>query len=342
MVRRKPDQWWSPIDLFDHLRQSMPKSRLEVYVDSDEGSYKGNNNEPYGIDTVKYRMARRAAFLKGSRKNWIRIDGFFEEGMPLAFVADRQETLYRALSILKHDLPQNKLEFKPPQQPKKPYSPPGQVLKANLDKMALGSDAAMIETFNPNEKRAWTDNEAKISLVSKWMELNEIPNKEDRDGLRPVILDILRGKKTWADLKTLTKYKNELNNFRKIAAIACVGVERDFSVLHAFHLMYLGFSNELIRVRVSSEIVEAEILIAAAKEADAAMDVTTPGGIDLNASHLDMQIKRDGQGVPLPLAQQDMAQLNRIQGFEPEILEIKPAINLPVIRELQQKLQTAV
>jgi len=34
-----------------------------------------------------------------------------------------------------------------------------------------------------------------------------------------------------------------------------------------------------------------------------------------------------------------MAQLGRIQGFEPEIIEIKPAVNVPIISELQQKLQ---
>ena len=65
------------------------------------------------------------------------------------------------------------------------------------------------------------------------------------------------------------------------------------------------------------------------------------GGIDFNAANLNMQIKRDGRGVPLPLAQQDMDQLNRIQGFEPEIIEIKPAVNLPILSELQQKLQSS-
>jgi len=64
------------------------------------------------------------------------------------------------------------------------------------------------------------------------------------------------------------------------------------------------------------------------------------GGIDLNSANLNFQIKRDGRGVPLPLGQQDMAQLSRIQGFIPEIIEIKSAVNLPIISELQQKLQS--
>jgi hypothetical protein len=83
------------------------------------------------------------------------------------------------------------------------------------------------------------------------------------------------------------------------------------------------------------------------KEGDSAMfaehkTMSGPGGIDFNAMNLNLQIKRDGRGVPLPLALQDMAQLNRIQGFEPEIIEIKPAVNLPILNELQQKLQSVL
>ncbi len=67
---------------------------------------------------------------------------------------------------------------------------------------------------------------------------------------------------------------------------------------------------------------------------DPAMRVDHLGGIDMNSANMNLQIKRDGRGVPLPLAQQDMAQLNAIQGFEPEILEIKPAVNLPILKEI--------
>ncbi len=71
---------------------------------------------------------------------------------------------------------------------------------------------------------------------------------------------------------------------------------------------------------------------------DQAQLADNKGGIDLNSANLDLQIKRDGRGVPLPLIQQDMLQLSRIQGFEPEIIEIKPAVNLPILNELQQEL----
>ncbi len=66
---------------------------------------------------------------------------------------------------------------------------------------------------------------------------------------------------------------------------------------------------------------------------DAAMK--DPGGIDMNSANLDLQIKRDGKGVPLPLSQQDMALLSRIEGFVPRIIAIKPASSLPIFSKIQ-------
>ena len=43
----------------------------------------------------------------------------------------------------------------------------------------------------------------------------------------------------------------------------------------------------------------------------------------LGTSHI--QLKRDGAGVPLPLAQQDLAQLAGLQGLTPVILDVRPA-----------------
>ncbi len=52
------------------------------------------------------------------------------------------------------------------------------------------------------------------------------------------------------------------------------------------------------------------------------------GGIDFNPAALDLQIKRDGQGVPLPLLQQPVKSMN-IEGFQPVIIQISP-INIPL------------
>jgi len=53
------------------------------------------------------------------------------------------------------------------------------------------------------------------------------------------------------------------------------------------------------------------------------------GGIALNSKLMSLQIKRDGNGVPLPISQQPLDQIN-IQGFVPQIISIKP-IDLPVL-----------
>ncbi len=57
-----------------------------------------------------------------------------------------------------------------------------------------------------------------------------------------------------------------------------------------------------------------------------------PGGIDLNPALLDLQIKRDDNGIPLPVSQQPLNKMN-IQGFVPVITNIVPIqelmVNLP-------------
>ncbi len=65
------------------------------------------------------------------------------------------------------------------------------------------------------------------------------------------------------------------------------------------------------------------------------------GGIDFNPAHLNLQIKRDGKGVPLPVAQQDFSHI-RLEGLTPIILDIKPATlqNLPFLLSQAEKEST--
>ncbi len=59
------------------------------------------------------------------------------------------------------------------------------------------------------------------------------------------------------------------------------------------------------------------------------------GGIDFNPAALDLQIKRDGQGVPLPLPQQPVGDM-RIDGFLPVIINIAP-VNIPLLLGLTEE-----
>ncbi len=63
--------------------------------------------------------------------------------------------------------------------------------------------------------------------------------------------------------------------------------------------------------------------------ADKVLKTTSPGGIALDAAMLDLQIKRDGNGVPLPVSQQPLDKIN-IQGFVPRIISIQP-VDLPAL-----------
>jgi hypothetical protein len=57
------------------------------------------------------------------------------------------------------------------------------------------------------------------------------------------------------------------------------------------------------------------------------------GGIDFNAANLNLQIKRDGKGVPLPISQQNLENIH-IDGLIPVILNIKPVLETPLLSEL--------
>lgn len=54
------------------------------------------------------------------------------------------------------------------------------------------------------------------------------------------------------------------------------------------------------------------------------------GGIDLNPQLLDLQIKRDDTGIPLPIQQQPIGDMN-IDGFLPVIINVAPVTNLPLL-----------
>gem|GEM_PF-6374949 len=67
---------------------------------------------------------------------------------------------------------------------------------------------------------------------------------------------------------------------------------------------------------------------------DAAM--TAKGGIDLNSKNLDLQIKRDAKGMPLPAQLQNLDSI-KIDGLYPVILNVTPVTNLPLLLGLKEK-----
>jgi len=58
-----------------------------------------------------------------------------------------------------------------------------------------------------------------------------------------------------------------------------------------------------------------------------------PGGIDMNSSNLELQIKQDGNGMPLPIDRQELENIT-INGLVPLILDIKPLTATPLFAQL--------
>ena len=62
-------------------------------------------------------------------------------------------------------------------------------------------------------------------------------------------------------------------------------------------------------------------------------DAAAKGGIDFAQSNLDMQIRRDGAGMVLPVSQQNLENI-RIDGLVPEILSVQPAAGSPLFNNI--------
>lgn len=73
----------------------------------------------------------------------------------------------------------------------------------------------------------------------------------------------------------------------------------------------------------------ADTQMLGSREYSQQTDTFTKGGIDLNPALLDLQIKQDANGIPLPLPQQPIESMS-IEGFIPIIIQAIP-INLPLL-----------
>ncbi|MCA9402642.1 MAG: hypothetical protein KC897_02575, partial [Candidatus Omnitrophica bacterium] len=82
--------------------------------------------------------------------------------------------------------------------------------------------------------------------------------------------------------------------------------------------------------RRSQEPAETVTVAAADAAVTAEVKPDTTGGIDLNPRMLDLQIKRDSEGIPLPVNQQPLENMN-VTGFVPLIINVTPMTNLPLL-----------
>jgi len=86
----------------------------------------------------------------------------------------------------------------------------------------------------------------------------------------------------------------------------------------------------------AAKFAGADKAMLAASRRPAVEEVKDLGGINLNPALLNLQIKRDGNGVPLPLPQQPIGNM-KIEGFLPVIINVTPINNLPFILGIGEK-----
>ncbi|MCB9758009.1 MAG: hypothetical protein H6753_06280 [Candidatus Omnitrophica bacterium] len=91
---------------------------------------------------------------------------------------------------------------------------------------------------------------------------------------------------------------------------------------------YLRVLKLRLNSAAASSAVNDKAIVASSPTVE---DQATKGGIDFDSTTMDLQIKRDGKGVPLPLLQQNLELIN-IPGLFPVIINIMPinAQNLPI------------
>ncbi len=83
-----------------------------------------------------------------------------------------------------------------------------------------------------------------------------------------------------------------------------------------------------------STIMDGVASVSTDDQAMSSMEKTDAvGGIDLNPVNMNLQIKRDSQGVPLPLNVQPIDSM-QIDGFSPVIIQILPIHQLPLLSDL--------
>ncbi len=123
-------------------------------------------------------------------------------------------------------------------------------------------------------------------------------------------------KDSWAFSRADRQWNKTLQNFYDVAAREWkTRIGRDSAMTAESRILDEKFSNKEIFGAQTGEKAKAEY-----------------GGIDFNPAHLNLQIKRDGKGVPLPVSQQDVAHI-QIEGLTPIIINIRPATfqNLPFL-----------
>ena len=111
-------------------------------------------------------------------------------------------------------------------------------------------------------------------------------------------------------------------------------LKQPFNVTDIQNKLSAKTSPQAVRDILEDLVNSEDALIIPVEERDGYWQKTNVGGINLDPALLDLQIKRDGNGVPLPLNQQPLDM--KIEGVLPVIIDVKP-IDLPLMLGLAEE-----
>jgi len=99
-----------------------------------------------------------------------------------------------------------------------------------------------------------------------------------------------------------------------------------------------SFPSALVDLVAQAAFTDGDPGLLVDPSSDTPEDEADLGGIDLNPALYELVIKRDDNGVPLPVHQQPIKNIQmKIDGFTPVIIHVEPAYNLPTILGLNDE-----
>ncbi len=158
-----------------------------------------------------------------------------------------------------------------------------------------------------------------------------IRTKMENQGKSPDAINRAIIKRYFKDLKNEVKELKEVALKKDPNAINLYDIEKQFAEFVKKETLFKVVYDAIYKVD------EAMLVDFTLDQGGEGMDVVAErvgrtkktGGINLNPALLDLQIKRDGRGIPLPMEFQPIGDM-RIEGFLPIILNVSP-VSLPLL-----------
>lgn len=143
--------------------------------------------------------------------------------------------------------------------------------------------------------------------------------------LGPNAVSTIQGDRIIAELQT--SFENLKVSIQNLDSAQIDKERSESNALAALAIVRGADVNEVQKIMKQSDALPK---VPAEKDSAQMTDKENVGGIDLNPAMIQLKIKRDGNGIPLPIVQQPSGVMN-IDGFVPVIINVTPMNNLPLI-----------